>query len=167
MALEGLSGSLKVVKGKVYYENVFFSNWFLLALPLMCFRCTRAWAFMNRWSCHPHGNLCCGKHCCAVVGQVLPSPTLRGTPLASQGPSLALAALNTQQFHWRWGRNLHFWCRVSLSVAKVSAKGSDGIRGARRALPGLHNLMCIKDEDVCSSELLRWDPLCWPPLDLT
>lgn len=34
-----------------------------------------------------------------VVGQVLPSSTPRGMSLASQGPSLALAALHTQQLH--------------------------------------------------------------------
>lgn len=62
-----------------------------------------------------------------AVGQVLPSSTLRGMPLASQGPSLALAASNPQQFHWRWGTNLNCQCSVSLSVAKVSTTDSDGI----------------------------------------
>jgi len=36
-----------------------------------------------------------------VVRQVLPSPTLQGMPLASQGLSLAFVALNTQELHWR------------------------------------------------------------------
>lgn len=77
MALEGLSDSLKVVKGEVFYEKVFFSSWFLLALPLMCFHCTRALVFINDWTCQ--GNLDCVQHChaggCGGTGPTLIYPT--------------------------------------------------------------------------------------------
>lgn len=72
MALEGLSDSLKVVKGEVFYEKVFFSSWFLVALPLMCFHCTRALVFMNDWTCH--GNLSCHAGGCGGTGPTLIYP---------------------------------------------------------------------------------------------
>lgn len=111
MALESLSGSLKVEKGELLYENVFFSNWFLLALPLVYFHCSRALALRAADPASCVGFFIVSSTAMQedAMGQVIPSGTLQGMPLASQGSSLALAALNTQRLHWRCGINLPFW----------------------------------------------------------
>lgn len=89
--------------------------------------------------------------------RIPPSPTLPGVPVASPGPSPALAALNTLRLHGGWGINwnLNFWC--SFFSLKC------GIWGARWASAGPDNVMWIKEKDVQGSELQLWDQHCWAP----